>query len=102
MVCSEARPQPYTPTDTVSSRHPADRSAERWDALDFGALGTNTATTIGATYASGQTDNLTDFGNIQVNSVKPFSWVTNAAFGLTFTMKTTVAQGSAGTLLTFK
>jgi hypothetical protein len=99
---SGAWAQAYITTGTVSSRLPADRSAEHWDALDFGALGTNTATTIGTTYASGQTNTLANFAAISINSATPFAWVTNPSYGLTFTMNTSVAQGSAGTLLTFK
>jgi len=87
-----------TATSSVSARTLAARSADIFNVKDYGALGTGIATTIGTTYGS----SLSAVASYTTaTGATPFSWMTNTAYGLTFSMNTSAAQGTAGTVLPF-
>ena len=79
----------------------AARAADVYNVRDFGALGTNSSVTIGASFPSSVTASLAAFASQNVRGTMPYAWMTNPAFGLTFTIPTSVDQGGSGTTLTF-
>ncbi len=80
------------------SRTLSTRATDQLNVRDFGATGTGQATAIGTTYGS----TLAALASYTApGGATPFSWATNPAFGLTFSMTTTAAQSAAGPQLTF-
>ncbi len=74
------------------------RATDRLNVRDFGAAGNGQANAIGTSYGS----TLAALASyVAPGGATPFSWATNPAFGLTFTMTTSVAQSAASTTLTF-
>ena len=74
------------------------RASDVFNARDYGASGTGSATAIGTSYGS----TLAALASYTVpGGATPFSWATNPAFGLTFTMTTSAAQSGSGSALTF-
>ena len=77
------------------------RAADVFNARDYGAVGTNTSTTLATQFPASVTASLSSFAAQSMNGSTPYSWMTNPAFGLTFSMPTSNDQGGAGTSLTF-
>ena len=77
------------------------RAADIYNVRDYGALGTNTPTTLASQFPASATASLSSFAAQSVNGSTPYAWMTNPAFGLTFSMSTSIDQGGAGTSLTF-
>jgi hypothetical protein len=85
-------------TGSTTPRTLAAQGADTFNVHDFGAVGNGTSQPIGATYGTtlaGLASYSTAMGTT------PFAWVTNPAYGLTFSLTTSAAQGSAGTVLPF-
>ncbi len=85
----------------MPARSLAARAADIYDVRDFGALGSNSSTTLATQFPATATASLSSFASQNVNGTTPYTWMTNPAFGLTFSMTTSVDQGGAGTSLTF-
>ena len=80
------------------SRSLGARASDVFNARDYGASGSGAATAIGTSYGS----TLAALASYTVpGGGTPFSWATNPAFGLTFTMTTSAAQSGSGGSLTF-
>lgn len=88
-----------TTTWTSAVRSLAARGTDVFNPKDFGAIGDGSSHPIGTTYGASLSA-IAAF--VTQAGATPFSWVTNAAYGLTFSMNTTAAQGSPGTALTFQ
>lgn len=87
----------YLTPGTTTPRTVGARQGEVFNVRDFGALGTGASTAIGTTYGA----SLAALAAYTVNGATPFSWATNPAYGLTFSISASVAQTTAGTTLTF-
>ena len=77
------------------------RAGDVYNVRDYGALGTNTPTTLATQFPTSATASLSSFATQSVSGSTPYTWMTNPAFGLTFSMPTSADQGGAGTSLTF-
>ncbi len=84
-------------TGSATPRTFAARAADAFNVRNYGAVGNGSSTAIGTTFGA----NLAAVAGYTVGGATPFSWMTNPAFGLTFSMATSVDQGGAGTTLTF-
>ena len=86
---------------TGTSRTMASRAADIFNVRDYGALGTGNQVSLSSAFGGTVTASLATFAGQSINGATPYSWMTNSAYGLTFSMATSVAQGAAGTGLTF-
>ena len=77
------------------------QASDIYNVRDYGALGTNTASTLATQFPSTATASLAAFASQSINGFSPYAWMTNPAFGLTFSIPTSADQGGAGTTLTF-
>ena len=85
----------------TTARTLTSRAADIYNVKDFGALGTNSYVQLQSVFPGSATASLAAFAAQSVNGATPYAWMSKAAFGLTFTMPTSVAQGGSGTTLTF-
>lgn len=72
-----------------------------YNARDYGAVGNGSQTPISSQFPSSATASLAAFAAQSISGSTPYAWMTNPAFGLTFSMATSTAQSAAGTTLAF-
>ena len=77
------------------------RAADIYNVKDYGALGTNSGTTLAQQFPAASLTSLNTFATQWVSGVQAYAWMNNPAFGLTFAIPTSTSQGSPGTTLTF-
>ena len=85
----------------MTPRSLSSRAADIYNVRDYGALGTNTSTTLATQFPGSATASLAAFAVQSVNGATPYAWMTNPVFGLTFSIPTSADQGAAGRTLTF-
>ncbi|WP_428393665.1 hypothetical protein [Lichenicoccus sp.] len=112
LLATAARAQtPITPPANMSSswaygagptaRTLHARAADIYNVRDYGALGTNTGTTLAQQFPAATLTSLNTFATQWVSGVQAYAWMTNPAFGLTFSMPTSTDQGGTSSTLTF-
>ncbi len=111
MVATSVPAGSATPAANVSSsmvnlpglpaRSLSAHASDIYNVHDYGALGTNNATTLAAQFPGTATASLAAFASQSVGGSSPYTWMTNPAFGLTFSIPTSADQGGAGKTLTF-
>jgi len=83
-----------TATGSVTARTLSDRAADVFNPKDYGAIGNNTAHTIGSTLG------VTTLAGLAAYN-PDYSWVSNSVYGLNFTLSTNVAQTTSAATINY-
>ena len=85
----------------LTPRSLSTRLADVYNVRDYGALGTGTPTALASQFTAAATASLAAFAAQSVSGATPYAWMTNPAFGLTFSIPTSTDQGGKSSVLTF-